>query len=242
MSRLNILKDELKTLNYPESMKPINCTLTGLGFFPGGSGNYKNEDCISTKEVMVLGQDFGTAEYVDNLPNGEDEKSSATWRNLLKFLSDCEIKPENCFYTNAIMGVRKSMIINGKETAKMTGKSPAFKDKNFIEQCQKLFLKQLELQKPKVVFVLGKETAHFLSPLSSDLVQWERLGSFSDIDSRGIHTIRAKFDNGIQTTFVLLTHPSFRPANVRRRRFQNLEGNVAELAIVKMALTHQAVN
>jgi len=35
---------------------------------------------------------------------------------------------------------------------------------------------------------------------------------------------------------ILLTHPSFRHANVRRRRFKNLEGNDAELAMIKVAM------
>lgn len=236
MHKLNKLIEELKALDYPQTMKPINCTLTGLGFFPGGNGCYKKNECISKKEIMVLGQDFGTAEYFDGLNGSEDEVKSATWRNLLKFLHEVEISPEKCFYTNAIMGVRKSMVINGKETAKMTGKSPAFKDKRFIEQCRKLFLKQLELQKPKLILVLGKETATFLSSVSPDLAVWKKLGSFSDIDDKGIHTLRAKFENGVQTNLVLLTHPSFRNSNVMRRKFGTFAGNEAEKAMVQATM------
>jgi len=231
MTEFEQLKAELSKLHYPDTMAEALCEVKGHAFFPGGKGTFDNSEQISNKDIMVLGQDFGHKKYYDEVvTNGEEsETGSKTWNNLLKMLDELEIEKTNCFFTNAIMGVRKE--------GKMTGKSPAFKDERFIEECRQLFLKQLELQKPKTIFVLGKETAHFLPALAEELHPWKKLGSFSVIDSNGIHTIKVKFKNGIKCAVVLLTHPSFRHANVRRRRFENHEGNDAELAMIRVAMS-----
>jgi len=128
------------------------------------------------------------------------------------------------------MGVRKGN--------KGTGKSPAFKDDNFITECQVFFLSQLEMQKPKVIFVLGKETAQFLSELSVDLNGWKRISTFKDVDGRNQQVIlNAVFENGISTNLVLLTHPSFRHLNLKNRSYKGLIGNEAEMKLAEIALS-----
>ena len=229
MTDFQLLKAELHKLHYPPTMSEALCEVAGLAFFPGGKGTYDNSETISDKDIMVLGQDFGHEKYyADVVKDGkESETGSKTWSNLLRILDELAIDRNNCFYTNAIMGVRRQ--------GKMTGKSPAFKDERFVEECRRLLLKQIEIQKPKTIFVLGKETAHFLPPLAEELQPWKKLGSFSVIDNDGIHTIKVKFSNGVKCTAVLLTHPSYRHVNVRLRRFQNFGGNDAELAMIRAA-------
>ena len=131
-------------------------------FFPGGKGTFGNGNIISDKDIMILGQDFDCEKNLKiSKENGkEDIVKNPTWRNLIKVLNELEISVDNCFFTNAIMGVR--------EGDKGTGKSPAFKHSEFICACQKFFLYQLDIQKPKAIFVLGKFTAEFLASTSRD--------------------------------------------------------------------------
>jgi uracil-DNA glycosylase len=124
------------------------------------------------------------------------------------------------------MGVRKGDI--------GTGKSPAFKDKLFVKQCQELFLYQLEIQRPEIILVLGKHVAEFLAPTAEQLNGWQRIRNFSEVDSAGSQVkSNVVFTNGIVASLALLTHPSFRPLNVHRRSFQGETNSTAEIKMIQ---------
>ncbi|MFZ4799973.1 MAG: uracil-DNA glycosylase family protein [Bacteroidia bacterium] len=232
MKNLNELFEQIDRINYPMTMKKINGEIQGLAFFPGGKGTFNNDDNISNKSVMVLGQDFDCEKnYIKTLKNGkEDIVKNPTWRNLLNLLKEVEILPENCFFTNSIMGIRKGEI--------STGKSPAFKDEKFIEECQKILLNQIELQKPKVIFILGKHVAEFIAPISKNLNDWSKLKNYKTIDDGNLQIKKSVvFSNGIKSNLVILTHPSFRPQNIHRRTFENSTGNMAEILMIKSIIS-----
>lgn len=234
MTDIQNLFDRLDILSYPDTMKGVKGEIRGRAFFPGGKGTCDNRESLSNTRIMVLGQDFDSEKnYNLSVKNGqEDINKNPTWRNLCAFLTAIEKSPKDCFFTNAIMGVRKCDVA--------TGKSPSFKDKKFIQDCQKFFLYQIEIQKPEVIFVLGKYVAEFLAftfegfaLTSMDLSSWKNIKNFATIDEKG-NQIKKNiiFNNGIKTNLVLLTHPSYRPANIHRRSFNNYVGHEAE---IKMA-------
>lgn len=227
------LFEELKQLQYPDTMIPIPIgdNILTHGFFPGGKGTFNNDETISDKNIMILGQDFDCEKNYKAIKNNqEDIDKNFTWKNLLSFLEKVGTKSDECFYTNAIMGIRKGNI--------GTGKSPAFMDGNFINQCQVLFLKQLEIQKPKAIFVLGKNVAEFLASLEKDgfdkLINWKRIKNFAEIDEAEAYLkTEVIFINDIVTNLVILVHPSLRHANLRHRRLVNYSGNDVEVEMVK---------
>jgi len=209
-------------------MQRIAGKIKGTAFFPGGRGTTDGSETISNKPIMVLGQDFDTVEKFnkDVEADEEDMEKNATWNNLRKLLKECDFKLNDCFFTNVILGARNN--------SKATGKSPAFKDKEFISYCRKFFLKQLETQKPKLILVLGKEVAMFLGQYGGKLEVWKKIINFQSVDEAGNQIIRdATFPNGITTNLVLLVHPSYRPVNVKRRRFNGLDGIDAEVEMIK---------
>lgn len=227
-SDIDALFERANAISYPETMLKVVGTISGRGFFPVGNGTYNNEKQIAGKDIMVLGQDFDCeANYVKTFEVGyEDTQKNATWRNLLSFLTSVNVDAETCFFTNAILGVRKGTI--------GTGKSPAFRDKDFIKSCQDFFLVQLETQKPKTILVLGKYVAEFLSDTSVDLNCWKQIPNFATVDAKEQQVITACFKNGITAHVVLLTHPSYRPVNVLKRKFKtNYTGHEAEVNMVK---------
>lgn len=230
MNEIKNLFDAAGQLNYPDYMKKFINTFTGLGFFPIGDGTWKQDGSVSEKTVMVLGQDFDCeSNYLKAAEfQAEDPTKNATWRNLLAFLEQVQIAPVHCFFTNAIMGIR--------EGYEGTGKSPAFKDKAFIEECRKFFLLQFNTQKPELVLVLGKYVAEFLAPIDPAFSRWKSIPNFDFIDSNGLSVITVELSPGLQTCFVLLVHPSFRDSNVGRRKFGDLTGNDAEVAMVNSSL------
>lgn len=221
------LLNNLNNLSYPPSMAPIQ-GIPGKAFFPGGRGVWRAGDTdIAGKKYMVLGQDFDTLEAFERAKaaGSEDVQKNATWRNLLVFLDACGIAYDDCFFTNVIMGARRE--------GSNSGRSPAFKDKAFIEACREFFLMQVKAQKPVLILVLGKEPARFLSALSDHLKEWKQEQTFSQMDSAKEQVKQdVVFENGITSNLVVLTHPSFRLSNVHRRCFGNEKGHSAEVAMI----------
>ncbi len=221
---------------YPRQMRAINADIVETAFFPGGKGLWNNEQDIFGKEFMILGQDFDTYHNYEELINngrGEDLNANKTWRKTKELLDATEIKYDNCFFTNAIMGAR--------ETTSNYGKSPAFKDSDFIDTCREFFEYQLEIQKPKVIFVLGLMVAKFLSPLSEDLDSWKGIQSFVKMDNalnseEIVVRKNVRFKNKYESTLVLLMHPSCRQFNLDKRKYKREEGNNAQIAMIKDAM------
>jgi uracil-DNA glycosylase len=217
----------IDTISYPDSIKKVAGGIQGIAFFPGGKGTFDNSDILSNKSIMILGQDFDCEKnYQVSFNNRqEDTNKNPTWRNLQNLLKSIDKSPNDCFFTNAIMGVRNGEI--------STGKSPGFKDKKFLQDCQNLFLYQIKIQKPKAIFVLGKYTAEFLAPTSDQLSDWEKISNFVTLDKKNIQIKKdVIFNNGVKSNLIILTHPSFQHLNVHRRSFNNFIGIEAE---IKMA-------
>jgi len=235
---IQILFDEIAKYNtYPDSMLRICGEIKGVAFFPGGKGTIDCSDDLSDKKIMILGQDFDCEKnYKTSLDKGtEDIKKNPTWRNILKLLEESGIKGNQCFFTNAIMGIRKGNI--------GTGKSPAFRNKGFIEYCQRFFIKQIDVQKPRLIIVLGLATAEFLSSINEKLAPWGGIKNFQEVDENDLQVIQnVHFIDGLSTNLVLIVHPSFRNSNVHRRRFgKDFEGNEAEIEMIKTGLSNVSI-
>jgi uracil-DNA glycosylase len=234
MTDIKKLLGRIDAIKYPADMKMIRGEVRNRAFFPGGKGTYdENDDTLSNKDIMILGQDFGTESSFEKVRKQKfgDKKTDATWRNLLAFLEEVGIHPSRCFYTNAIMGVRR--------TGKIIGKAPAFKDKGFIKQCHEFFLYQLEIQQPKIILVLGKQVAQFISPLFDEKNDygWERIHNYKTIDTdRKAVISKATFKNKRESTLVLLTHPSLRHVTARHRHYEGVKGVIGTKAENGMVL------
>ncbi len=201
-------------------------------FFPVGTGLLDLDDqSISDKEVMVLGQDWGCKHWVDQDEHDPAWKKQSTWRNIFYLLEASEIEPNNCFYTNALMGVRTGMV--------GTGPSPAWKNPGFVKACTGIFRETLRIQKPKLILALGAMVARFLASADKghQLEAWSKNFSFKNIDEAGKAFFKnVHFVDEIRPNVVLVVHPSFRNSNVARRRYGEIEGHEAEVAMVREAL------
>lgn len=209
---VQVLFDEMLKLDFTFSngMKK-NCEMKGPGFFPGCIGIISQNVNISEGNVMVLGQDFDTyKKHQEIKPEVGEIENNATWRNLKKLLSDINIDPTKCFFTNAYMGLRS-------EGTKNTGASPASKKEatEFALQCHSFFKKQMQVIQPKLVLVLGKETARFLTKaFPSQFSKWvniQTLKKFYEKDNAIINDIEFE---GRKIRFVFVIHPSM--SNINR--------------------------
>ncbi len=232
MTEIELLFNKIDKYPYPETMLKVCGEIKGRAFFPGGKGTFDNSNNISDKRIMILGQDFDCEKNFNiSLVNGEEDiKKNPTWRNLLEFLNkELKISSKDCFFTNAILGIRKG--------DKSTGKSPAFKNKVFIKNCQEFFMYQLEIQKPMAIFVLGKYVAEFLSAISAELKSWSKIKNFKTIDKQNNQIKKnVVFNKDVRTNLVLLLHPSFRKVNLRYRSYLDFYRQQAEVEMAKAIL------
>lgn len=224
--------------DYPVGMMPVPEPIPGLAFFPGGYGLIGARSGaplppFPTGGVMVLGQDFHTVDcYRNSLHRGGEPMSMPTWRELLALLTQAGIDPSSVFCTNFYMGLRDS--------DRATGPCPGRRDSRYVNWCAHFFLQQLEAQRPRLVLVLGKEALPHLARLSPELRSFLGCTTFKSIDSSPGGPLRRNvtFDglDEFHTNLVVLTHPSLRPANIRRRFYQGLSGHDAELQMLAEAL------
>ncbi|PYS46692.1 MAG: hypothetical protein DMG13_29440 [Acidobacteria bacterium] len=122
---------------YPPGVEPVSERIRGTAFFPGGHGLWMPDPMIGPPDmpigkVMVVGQDFHSLRnYKESLSLGCSIRN-ATWRNLLPLLKAAGIRPNDCFFTNAYMGVRSD--------ERSTGRFPGSRDDAFTKRCHRFFL------------------------------------------------------------------------------------------------------
>lgn len=59
MNEIKLLFERLDNFTYPDNMKLVKGEIVGEAFFPGGRGLINtNDNTISNKKIMILGQDF----------------------------------------------------------------------------------------------------------------------------------------------------------------------------------------
>ena len=226
---------KLKDLKYPDGLVAVPERIRGTAFFPGGHGLWRETrggslPHLPCGKVMVLGNNFDSeCRYRKSLRAG-DELSTPTWRHLLTLLQSpgVNIRPEDCFFTNAYMGLLTGCSTN-------TGESPGAKDPEFKRRCRSLLAEQIAVQRPRLILALGRFVPEFLAALSPDLAEWRKWPGFQALDASG-PLKRVNFaDTGEQaTTVVVLMHPS--AWNRQCRRYRGKVGHDAELTMLREAM------
>jgi hypothetical protein len=225
---------------YPAGVEPVPEPISGLAFFPGGWGLWGTHadsamPAMPIGGVMVLGHDFHSrAGYEESFRRGGERLTLPTWRNLLAVLSDADIPPESCFFTNLYMGLR-----SGNKT---TGIFPGAPDDRFRRHCQNFLLQQLSVQRPRLVITLGMQVPPVIAELSDQLTPWMTERGIHKIDDAGALRTNVIFRQlpDFTTTVVALLHPSLRHASLRHRTYHALRGAEAERALLRDAVVESA--
>jgi len=223
-----ILFDNISMVEpYPDNVAPVTDNVKRTAFFPGGLGVWNNSQHDKIPKILVLGQDFSTLkEYEKILSENSDDLSSPTWKNLINLFNQVGINLEDCFFSNAFMGLRK--------TESMTGKFPGYKDKNFVARNLNFLTFQIETIKPKVIITLGKFAADMLFNLAPNYLKaWDK---YSALRLPDVGFITDVTFGEIKCDCVALEHPSMRNSNVKRRQYGGYVGSNAEVIILKKAL------
>ena len=224
--------------SYPKGMielSPEEYPLEGKGFFPVVSGSFHSE-CLTEEiaprkfKLMFVGQDWGCKTSLDGLKASTDianyDISWGTGNNLKELLNDIPIPLEHCFFTNVIFGVR--------EGESNTGKSPAWKDKDFLKKCENALRKQIEIIKPKGIICLGRNAPRMLKNVIPECEKWvgKKFRIIDGENGNGDSVLYPITHPTIKIAAILL-HPSFRIQNLHHRKYKESEGEKVEIEILK---------
>jgi uracil-DNA glycosylase len=230
MATIDELAPLVDQVTYPVGVEKIFCETDQPAFFPGGTGIILNDlragRVLPRGGVLVLGHNFGTAKYVEQLKLRRKSElyTSPTWRGLCELLDEAGITFEACFFSNALMGA-----IPGD---KMEGSPKEHRQAEFRSGCVAVFCRTLELQQPSIILALGLKAIEFLAEAIPELEDWRELERFAAIDAQSAGPVRHVTAVGAPRHVVALVHPSRRKINVRRRQFRNYSGREAERAMV----------
>jgi len=216
-------------------MPAIAPKIRGRAFFPGGWGRAREHSPpLPARPIMIVGQDFGTIGYYASVES-PNEPLDVTWPTLLAVLDKAQINPDNCFFTNVLMGARR--------TGPITGIHPALDDLQFVRDCLSLFDTQIAAMRPSVIVGLGLVpigliTSHLkLSMLPRP--RWTASGrnsKWKDVDDACLQFIesvsREGKDHG-RFAFASVLHPANRKPNLKLRSWPavKLAGAEADDAI-----------
>ncbi len=229
---------------YPERVISVPACMTGVAFFPGGAGLWGAElgrpmPPMPIDKVMVVGHNFDSeVHYKQSLAHGCEPVNVGAWGGLRRMLRAWGILLEDCFFTNAYMGLKVNVNPStGKNES--SGRFPGADNPSFVYRCRVFLLKQIQMQEPRLMLTLGKEVLPAVTPIAHELTAaWSGATDLQELDRRNAALIRSAQFPGVRhlTTVAALTHPANRHLNVGRRRYHGLKGEEAEDELVRDSL------
>ena len=228
---------------YPSGVPQLNGFITmGTAFFPGGCGLHLEGRSPDEAEfpiggLMVLGHNYDSEiGFAKSLKNVGEAVGKGTWGSLLKMFGEARIPLDECFFTNAFMGLCK-----GSDNKSYRGRN----DPNFRAACLNFLKAQIEFQRPRLILTLGVKVPPLLAAASEDLKAWnghekrrscDREIRLTELDSKPIFE-KATFvlDDGSThvCTVTAIAHPSDRRNGARRLPIGFPRGIDGEIELVR---------
>jgi hypothetical protein len=137
---------------YPVGTTKFPFRLTGQGFFPGGDGLWRDDDCLESPSdgvlpdngVIFLGSDFGTLKSFAKLRGFENP---LTWRHLKARVNAAGVPHDRVFCTNAFLGLREdSRALDPRDWMSMP---------EFCQFCAEFLRFQLHQLRPRLLVLMG---------------------------------------------------------------------------------------
>jgi len=216
---------------YPPGVVSVPKYLSGTAFFSAAAGLIVTDPDgplppFPFGGVMFVGHNLDSeTAFLRRLASGRShggrDRPMLTWRNLYRLLERASVAPENCFFTNAYVGL--------KAGNKPRGTFPGAADPAFSAWCRNFLGEQIAVMRPAVVATLGTDARRFLATMAPELAAWAPRPN----PPPGV--VRALL-GGVTTTAVALLHPSGYYGSLGRRRYGKFCGLDAEAALLREAL------
>jgi hypothetical protein len=134
--------------------RTIDELIAGTAFFPGGTGVWRGEKVkgqlpqdFPQSPIMLVAHNFDSVvAYERSKSRGGEVEASFFWKILRECLRESHVPPENCFFTNALMGLQPRSAV---------GPMPVVQ--GYEEQCREFLGRQFEIVGPQAVVALGRK-------------------------------------------------------------------------------------
>jgi hypothetical protein len=167
---------------HPTGVIPIrSMKIIGTAFFPGGPGLYLDGRDLHAVDfpvggAMILGHNFDSEAAFNRAAEQRDEALKyGTWGGLLRLLNAAAVPLEQCFFTNAFMG-----LCEGADNQKYSGRE----DAAFRAVCLAFLKMQIAAQRPRLIVTLGSYVPPLLASASPDLDAWRGRCKRGSCDAR----------------------------------------------------------
>jgi hypothetical protein len=158
---------------HPEVQRTPTLTadlIPGTAMFPGGAGLWRGQDCFGPlpkcfpeAPFMFVAHNFDSITAFERSHRRGGEADSMFWRILLEYLQAAMISPDECFFTNALMGLKPGSALKRMPTVA-----------GYLEQCRSFLLRQIEIVAPRAIIALGNSADAELKKAGSP-IHWTQV-------------------------------------------------------------------
>ncbi len=139
--------------------------IQGTAFFPGGTGLWRGDGYFGPDPqyfpecpVMFVGHNFDSIEAHEASQSRGGEVGSFFWKILKGYLHAAALSPEECFFTNVLMGLKPGSAL---------GPMPSVP--GYQEQCLHFFLRQVAIVRPRAIVALGNHARALITKAARDV-------------------------------------------------------------------------
>jgi uracil-DNA glycosylase family 4 len=158
---------------------PIN----GTAFFPGGHGVWRGlaphgslPQAFPEQSVMFVGHNFDKVKgYERSLKRGIEIINGPTWRKLREYIAFAELQPEECFFTNALVGLQPEK-----------SRGPLKATDRFRAECRHFLGEQIRIVQPRAIISLGPVASEDLRGLLSAVPTLGLMHPYATIRREGL--------------------------------------------------------
>lgn len=162
--------------------RSIDELIAGTACFPGRSGVWRGQcrggplpDNFPHEPVMFLAHNFDCITGFQRSLERKGEVDSRFWCRLLTIVRYAELVPEQCFFSNVLMGLKPGDATGPMPTA------PGYRD-----QCLTFLRLQIDIVRPRAIVALGADAAKLVHRLGRPYasVHHRSARCFSPLDTR----------------------------------------------------------
>ena len=207
----------------------------GTAFFPVGTGLWRPQDALPRDPIAIVAHVFDAPSVAYALGPGcgsERFAGNRTWQGLQRLLDGAGISIEDCWLTNALMGVKVGPPC-GNVAAGV----------RYRQACARFLGAQIEAVRPRVIATLGSPAMRMLRAASDDLQErWLGFETLAALDrtqppASVQHDVR--FGAHVVRRVVALSHTC---SWASRRTYRNERGARADAALLHDAVASLQVS
>jgi hypothetical protein len=172
----------------PQGVQRVDEPIHGTAFFPGGHGLWRGlephgplPERFPENAVMVVGHNFDSVRgYRLSLERGIELVKNPTWAKLREYLAFADQSLEQCFFTNALMGLQPEK-----------SRGPLKTTDRFRSECRLFLGEQITIVHPIAIVALGAVASADLEDIQAEVPMIAMMHPYAAIRAPGLAQRRA---------------------------------------------------